>query len=164
MPKKVDIRGQRFGRLVALSPAPNKGAFTQWNCRCDCGNEIVTYTNGLRSGHAKSCGCLQPETAAKTNLIHGQGGTPTYFSWQAMIGRCTNPKHIAYPWYGARGITVCKRWRTFANFLADMGERPKGTTLDRKDNEKGYEPGNCRWATRIQQDANRRPLNQRRTA
>lgn len=124
----------------------------------------MTYTNGLRSGHAKSCGCLHSEIVAKNKTIHGQLKTPAYFSWQAMIGRCTNPNHIAYPWYGARGIKVCESWLTFANFFADMGERPEGTTLDRKDNEKGYEPGNCRWATRQEQDANRRTPTERSIA
>jgi hypothetical protein len=86
-------------------------------------------------------------------LLHGL--TPEYHSWAGMVARCTNPKHVGYPYYGGRGIGVCDRWREFANFIADMGPRPKGTTLDRIDLAKGYEPGNCRWATSYQQAQNK---------
>jgi hypothetical protein len=83
--------------------------------------------------------------------------SPTYRSWAMMVQRCTNPRHDAYRYYGARGLSVCDRWReSFAAFLDDMGERPVGTTLDRIDNAKGYEPGNCRWATQREQNRNRK--------
>jgi len=112
---------------------------------------------------------LSSETVAKrsatwkakgVNRKHGHGSakdgrTPTYFSWMNMIQRCTNPKAPGYPYYGGHGIAVCKRWREFAAFLADMGERPEGTTLDRIDGGKDYEPGNCRWATKDVQMSNR---------
>lgn len=97
------------------------------------------------------------------HLKHGHCRTavgkesPTYSSWHAMMKRCTHVNSAIYARYGALGITVCDRWRTFAAFLEDMGVRPAGTSLDRIDNERGYEPGNCRWATPLEQAANRRP-------
>jgi hypothetical protein len=102
---------------------------------------------------------------AAERTIHGHGrkrgegrqGTSTYYIWGAMIQRCTNPRNRDYPSYGARGITVCDRWHKFENFLADMGERPDGLSLDRIDNDGNYEPGNCHWATPVQQANNRRP-------
>lgn len=100
-------------------------------------------------------------------LVHGHNRagnvvSRTYRSWNSMIARCTNPKNNRYEYYGARGITVCERWRVFANFLEDMGERPDSKTLDRINLHGNYEPGNCRWATDMEQAANRRPKRPRR--
>lgn len=92
---------------------------------------------------------------------HGHAGlidSPTYLTWKSMIARCSNPRAPDYPRYGGRGIAVCERWRTFANFLEDMGERPDGLTIDRENNDGDYELLNCRWATRSQQNSNRRPM------
>lgn len=159
MPAKLDLTGTRFGRLVALREA-QKGAGnkapTRWECSCDCGAEVVASTSMLRSGHTKSCGCLQRDKVSNRNTRHGQAMSPTWRAWRAMVARCTVRTNAAFPNYGGRGITVCPRWREFENFLADMGERPPGTTIDRLDNDGGYEPGNCRWATREQQDGNKR--------
>lgn len=154
---RKDITNQRFGRLVAVRPSGNKKHnCIAWTCQCDCGNQAEVASNTLRSGYTRSCGCLARETAAKAKLKHGAWGSPAYRSWDMMIQRCTNPKHTSFPRYGALGVTVCERWRTFSLFLSDMGERPAGTSIDRIDSCKGYEPGNCRWATTLEQARNKR--------
>lgn len=146
----VNIAGMRFGHLVALRPAPSVGGRSQcWVCHCDCGREIETTRKLLRQNCVRSCGCSR-----WPNRTHGRSGTPLYRTWDAMVRRCTDPKHPAFKRYSDRGIRVCERWRTFEHFAADMGDRPAGLTLDRIDNSKGYEPGNCRWATPRQQQWN----------
>jgi len=151
----TDIAGQRFGRTVAVERTGEKrwGVYI-WRCICDCQTEHSAAVNSLRSGLVKSCGCLAAETAGALAKTHGQYGTPAYKVWDGMMQRCGNPNNTGYKRYGGAGITVCERWRDFANFLSDMGERPKGLSIDRIDNTRGYEPGNCRWATSRQQRMN----------
>jgi hypothetical protein len=130
-----------------------------YRCRCTCGAEVLRIGSALRAGRVRSCGCLLSESAAMCGAVmkrHDGRGTPTYETWKAMVGRCHNPRNRAYHRYGGRGISVCDRWRDFTAFLADMGERPSGLTIDRIDNDKGYEPGNCRWAGWHAQNQNRR--------
>ncbi len=159
--RAIDLIGEKFGRLRVMASAPNVGKKTAWRCRCECGAETVSMTQNLRGGLALSCGCARAESLSAANFqrrAHGMTGTPTYRSWQAMIARCEYPCSGSYERYGAAGITVCAEWRdSFARFLADMGERPPGTSLDRIDNSLGYAPGNCRWASTRDQALNRRP-------
>lgn len=145
--------GDVFTRWTVLERVPPG----KWRCQCACGTIVVVAQHNLNSGGSKSCGCIHHEITRARNTTHGQTRTATYRIWQAMRTRCHNPNSHKYATYGARGITVCERWRhSFENFLADMGERPGGLSLDRIDNDQGYSPENCRWATNAQQMRNRR--------
>ncbi len=153
-----DIAGKRFGRLTAVRPiGQNKYRAMIWLCSCDCGNNHTTTGSCLRSGESKSCGCLKADSLRAAHTTHGHSRSRTYISWQKMHERCTNHKRHRFEHYGGRGIKVCKHWEKFENFLADMGERPPGTSIDRHpDNDGNYEPTNCRWATPKQQQENTR--------
>lgn len=152
--------GQRFRRLLTLSDLGHG----RWLCRCDCGREVEVAGRHLRSGNTKSCGCLSRDKAAERardrNTTHGMGRTPEYRAWNGMKERCGRPSHAAYHNYGGRGVQVCERWsgpHGFAAFLEDMGRRPSPRhTLERIDNSRGYEPGNCHWATTGEQARNKR--------
>jgi hypothetical protein len=155
-----DLTGRRFTRLTVLRREPNRSGHAYWLCACDCGNEAHADSAMLLDGRHRSCGCLKRERLIAQSTSHGakprSGGSPTYNSWMNMLRRCTNPNHPRYADWGGRGITVCERWQDFALFLADMGEKPSGTTLERMDNNGNYEPGNCTWATPAQQGRNTR--------
>jgi len=155
MPNFIDLTGQRFDRLVVLERVPD-ALTTTWLCRCDCGREKPVTTGNLRRGLTRSCGCLSAEMA-KARGGHGKWRDPLYRIWAAMIRRCTKPNTINWDRYGGRGIRVCDQWHDYATFAADMGQRPsKRHSLERIDNDKGYEPGNVRWATTREQARNMR--------
>lgn len=151
----IDLTGQRFGRLVVVERNGTKNTFAMWLCKCDCGSEKTVQSAMLKRGQTQSCGCLSFEQKTSRATTHGQSKTLTYDRWCSMINRCTNPNQANFKRYGAAGISVCDRWGSFENFLADMGNCPAGHTLDRWPNGGGnYEPGNCRWATPKQQANN----------
>jgi len=156
---KVDLSGRRFGRLVVIGFSHRtKNRRAMWKCRCDCGQENVVDGGNLLSGGTSSCGCLKSEAVRRTFTTHGHRArnTPEYESWSAVRARVAARSGRRFEDYAARGIACCDRWGSFESFLADMGPRPPGTSLDRIDNDGNYEPGNCRWATASQQVANRR--------
>ena len=159
-----DIIGNRYTRLLVLSRVGmSKWGNVIWRCLCDCGNECDVISGDLSSGHTKSCGCYGREQARKRciekpkALTHGMRHTPEYRSWAAMKDRCYNKNGSRYQDWGGRGIIICDQWiHSFENFYKDMGPRPKGTSLDRINNDGDYEPKNCRWATPFEQSNNRR--------
>jgi len=165
----IDLTGKRFGRLIVIRRIENdKNCNSRWLCKCGCGKVRKINGNNLRSRTTKSCGCLQKEklkSVHRLNIKHGHAKrgkeSKTYISWGDMVQRCTNKNHKHYRHYGGRGIAICNRWNpkkggSFKNFLRDMGERQKGKTIDRINNNKGYSPKNCKWSTMKEQNRNKR--------
>lgn len=150
--------GQSFGRLtvvekLGLIPSSLNDRFT---CICTCGAKKDFRGASLAYGYTRSCGCLRREISRQRATKDGRCSNPALFplyrAWQGMVKRCNNPNDTGYKNYGGRGIRVCDRWMKFENFYADMGDRPSGKSLDRYPNNNGnYEPGNCRWATSLEQ-------------
>lgn len=152
---KRDISaGTVFGQLTVIEPfGKASDGHTLMRCRCSCGNVKDIATNNL-GRTTFSCGigeCFSGHRTRKHGHTTSGSMSPTYGSWRAMIQRCTNPNNNRFKHYGGRGIYVCQRWRKFANFLQDMGERPEGKTIERRDNNEGYNKDNCTWATSIEQ-------------
>lgn len=147
MTRLVDISGSKYGDLLVVERVPRQpdDKHTKWQCQCDCGNTTVaTYIN-LKSGNTTSCGCKRRP--------HGETNSPTHRCWSSMMGRCVW-KSDAIRYQGI--VSVCERWNDYKLFRLDMGERPSSKhSLDRIDNSKGYEPGNVRWATSMEQNSNR---------
>jgi len=155
--RKYDLTGQIFGRLTVLGPAPK----SKWHCVCECGNKVDILTNHLISSTTTSCGCYARELSAKRHTVHGLNRTRLGRIWKLMNARCYNPHMENYPEYGGRGITVCDEWRgnhgmeNFAKWAFENGYDDE-LSIDRIDNDKGYEPSNCRWADGITQANNKR--------
>jgi hypothetical protein len=169
MPRFIDYTGRRFGRLVCRqyvatgAREPSGRKVMKWVCDCDCGAQTTATAGNLRNGCVSSCGCLKSEVTSALRKKHGmsQGGPnprPEYEVWKGMLARCRNPHHKSYAIYGGRGIDVCQEWaEDFLAFYAHIGPRPAPEmTVERVNNDRGYEPGNVKWATRKEQRANQR--------
>lgn len=159
--KKLNIVGEKFNKLTVLAEfyERTKTGKVQFICLCECGNKIVTVGSKLVNGHTKSCNCLQKEAVLNTgfsNRTHNKSKTRIYKIWSSMKARCYNPSYESFERYGGRGIIVCDRWKNnFEDFLIDMGYGEKGLSIDRINNDGNYEPNNCKWSTRLEQENNK---------
>lgn len=158
----LDLTGQKYGRLVVVKLGKPRGKVRRWICACDCGGQALAATTDLRTGNTQSCGCYMRQRQREGQWKHGATSRgaerdPLYNVWCTMKERCSNPNSQKYKDYGARGITVCERWKlSYQDFVDDMGPRPSDHhSIDRIDNDGNYEPSNCRWADAKTQRWNR---------
>lgn len=156
---REDLTAVSYGRLTVISEADRVNGRRQWRCHCSCGEVVFVEHRSLKRGSTQSCGCLRRESTSKNMEIHGQAKrgekTRAYKIWLGMLARCITSSATGFERYGGAGVSVCERWSKFDQFFSDMGDPPVGFSIDRIDSSKGYEPSNCRWATRQQQNENR---------
>lgn len=153
----IDLTGQVFGSLTVLErEGSDKEGKAMWRCSCTCGTVRLVRGKTLRNGDITNCGCLKKARFMAMVTKHGLCTSHEYKSWYGMLTRCNNPNQKSFKYYGGRGITVCESWKEFKNFIHDMGRAPKGYSIDRIDNEKGYFKENCRWASDKEQARNSR--------
>lgn len=151
--RQIDLAGHKYGKLTVVQYVGER----KWECICDCGGRKTVFTSNLRRGNTKSCGCVKKQTASKRATKHGYYHTKAYKSWYSIKRRCTDPNDSSYLAYGGKGITMYEPWindpKAFCEYI---GPAPSSKhSIDRIDNSKGYEPGNIRWATDIEQANNK---------
>ena len=155
---RLAILNKKFGKLLVLETAGSDNHKNGlYKCKCDCGKIVILTRGQITKSKTKSCGCVWKQLNKEKGTTHGMHGTSIYSIWLGIKYRCYNKKHKRYKDYGGRGITVCVEWlESFENFYKDVGDRPKGMSLDRKDNNKGYSKENCKWSTTKEQNNNKR--------